>query len=235
MKANSPTFLFLATLIFSLSSLSKGLDVDALLVIDIDGTIGEQMTKTPQFPYEGLVLVPGDPEGDFYFFKNAMNFLKTLFRWKEEVQKYDQRIEIALFTMGAGIRNDKIRDYIEREIHLPAKTLGLFDYSHAVFSDTLVKRWKDKDPTLPAHWREYFDGMTKPITSAPLPQGAAYYKDLSRLLSFYPGLKLSNIRLVDDNEKALPDSQKHQLFVFSDAHDYAPYVTKLKAFLGTIH
>jgi hypothetical protein len=227
--------IFLAIFAFSLASFSKGLDVDALLVVDIDGTIGEQTAKKPDFIYDGLVLVPGDPYGNFYLFPNALNFLKTLFRWKEEVKKFDQRIEIALFTMGTGIRNAKIRDFIERELQLKEKTLGLFDYSNAIFSDKLVQRWKTKDPTLPAHWREYFDGLTKPIVSGPLPNDAAYYKDLSRLLPFYPGLKLSNIRLVDDNDKAVPDTQKHQLFVFGDDHNYSPYVEKLQAFLATIN
>lgn len=225
-------FLLLIVFIFPSIGFSKGDNVDALIVVDIDGTIGDQTPDKPKFKFDDVVRVPNDYNGDFYFYPGSFHFLETLFTWQAVSAVHDKKIEVALFTMGSGNRNELVRSFIEKKLKLKEKSLGLFDYSNAVFSEELVGRWRKKDPTLESHWRTYFDELTKPLFTQTLQDGAAYHKDLSRLLPFYMGLRLENIRIVDDNPDALPKYQRHQQFLFGPAVDYSPAIGFLKLFVS---
>jgi hypothetical protein len=208
--------------------------VDALIVVDIDGTLGEQETKRPDFPYQDMVKVPGDKFGDFYFYVGALDFLRTTFKWKADAALSGKNIQVALFTMGSGARNEMVRDFIEDKLDLKRDTLSVYDYSNAVFSEELVQRWRTKDPSLASHWKDYFDGLEKPITTERFSNSYPYYKDLSRLLPLYLALDLSNIRIVDDNKIAVPQAQLSQLIVFGPKTDYVPAIDQLKIFLNFI-
>lgn len=206
--------------------------VDALIVIDIDHTLGVQSVSQPDFAPEIVVHIPNDKDGSFYFYKGSIDFLETLFSWRDDAASQGKKVEIALFTMAIGERNEVIRNFIEDKLAKSRSTLGLYDYGDAVFSEELVTSWKSGNPSLSSGWTDYLSSLKRPLRVEKLPAGIRYFKDLSNLLGFYEGLKLENVRLVDDNDKAVPDSQKHQHIVFGPQIDYLPALTQLKDFLS---
>ena len=228
------------TLLFALFSLScaaiEQATVHALIVVDIDNTLGVQEPNPPAFTAEHIVKVPGDQEGDFYFYRGAIDFLRTVFRWREEAVMFDKKIEVALFTMAFGQRNEIVRNFIEDQLGLARNTLAVYDFSHAVFSEDLIGQYRSHDPGLSLGWRQYLDSLDKPIAFVEkLPDGLKYQKDLSKLLPFYTGLELLNIRLVDDNKLAVPSPQNSQLIVFGPNMDYTAATETLRHFLVSVY
>lgn len=208
----------------SLSCTAAPLPVKALILVDMDGTIGVQSPTVPDFAAEHRISVPNDPEGDFYLYPGALEFLRTLFAWNKS--------EVALFTMGFGPRNEIVRDFIASKLSVDVRRFPVYDYSYAVFSEELVERYKTNDPSLSQGWRDYFASLPKPIVHLErLPEGRRYFKDLSKIAPLYAGLSVDNIRLVDDNEHAVPDSQKSQLLVFGPRVDYTTATKMLQRFV----
>ena len=208
--------------------------VDALIVVDIDHTLGVQSVAKPDFDSESVATIANDKDGSFYFYKGSLDFLKTLFRWRDEEASRGKKVQIALFTMATGERNEVIRNFIEDRLAKSRGTLGLYDYGDAVFSEELVTAWKSPGPVLSSGWIDYLASLKRPLRVEKLPAGIRYFKDLSNLLGFYEGLKLENVRLVDDNDKAVPASQKHQHIVFGPQIDYLPALAQLKDFLSLL-
>lgn len=205
----------------------------ALIVVDIDGTLGEQLKSKPDFSDGTMAQIPNDPFGDFYYYPGAISFIDTLFSWKKLAEQSEQRVDIALFTMGSGPRNELVRDFIEARLGLTPNSIAVFDYSEAVFSRVFIDKWRSGDPTLSQSAREYFDALQKPIKYV-ADINRMYCKDLSKLLPYYPGLRLDHIMILDDNGVVVPDEQSGQLIIAHPESGYETAQARLRAFLDRI-
>lgn len=231
MKNTVLAFSFVIVLIQSLAGFADNTAQRALILVDIDGTLGVQAKAKPDFSDGTIAKIPGDTFGDFYYYAGALDFVKKLIAYKNEAALEGRLIDLGLFTMGSGPRNEIIRDFIETQLALKHESIAVYDYSHAVFSQTMVDMWRANDPALSSSTKAYFDSLEKPIQSAFLDGKKMYCKDLSKLLHYYPGLSLSRVTLIDDNELAVPDSQTSHLIVAKPENGYLEIVQQLDLFV----
>ena len=201
----------------------------SLILVDIDGTLGEQ-AQLPLANNDGVVNL-GKEQENFSLYPGALRFFEQLLTLKANLADQGHSLDIALFTMGSGLRNEEIRDYFEQHFQLAAGTIRVFDYSNAVFSKRIIDMWKQGDPELSSNLKGYFDSLEKPIVHvADLENDQLYFKDLTNILPFYPYTRLSDTLLIDDNALALPTNQEGHLIVAAPEKGYEKILSRVFTF-----